>query len=199
MYARRLGVIMPHRDIAVLRGIEGARVKSLYARLAVKYGIDWHGRSYDRADPGASDEANQAINHAASAVEGAAAIAVYATATIPQLGFVHEDSGQSFVLDIADLYRDRVTVPCAFRAVAESRRNPGMELERITRKLTGATLRKEQVIASMIDDIKSLFAAPDKRPDDGASPDGSDAVVPSEARPGEPAPPHHSAKMDLQS
>ena len=29
-----------------------------------------------------------------------------ATATIPQLGFIHEDSGQSFVLDIADLFRD---------------------------------------------------------------------------------------------
>jgi CRISPR-associated protein Cas1 len=168
MYARRMGIIMPHRDITVLRGIEGARVKSLYARLATKYGIEWHGRVYDRMDPGASDDANQALNHAASAVEGAAAIAVYATATIPQLGFVHEDSGQSFVLDIADLYRDRVTVPCAFRAVAEAHRHPHMTFERVVRKLTGATLRKEAVIASMIDDIKALFAEAE-RPEHPAS------------------------------
>jgi CRISPR-associated protein Cas1 len=36
---------------------------------------------------------------------------VAATATISQLGFIHEDSGQSFVLDVADLVRDTVTVP----------------------------------------------------------------------------------------
>ena len=47
---------------------------------------------------------------------GAAAIAVASTATIPQLGFVHEDSGQSFVLDIADLVRHDVMLPIAFGA-----------------------------------------------------------------------------------
>ena len=36
---------------------------------------------------------------------------------IPQLGFNHEDSGQSFVLDLADLHRDKLTIPAAFRAV----------------------------------------------------------------------------------
>ena len=105
----------------MLRGIEGARVKAMYALTAQRYGIEWKGRHYDRADPNATDLPNQAINHAASAVEGAAAIAVAATATIPQLGFIHEDSGQSFVLDIADLFRDQVTIPCAFKAVDVAR------------------------------------------------------------------------------
>lgn len=161
MYARRLGEIMPHRDVAVLRGIEGARVKSLYGRLAQQHGIAWKGRRYDRADPLTADEANQAINHAASAVEGAAAIAVAATATIPQLGFIHEDSGQAFVLDVADLFRDSVTVPCAFRAVKLAR--PGEPLERVVRRHTGATLRKEGVIGAMIDAIKALFAETPER------------------------------------
>jgi len=40
---------------------------------------------------------------------------------IPQLGFVHEDSGQSFVLDIADLYRHDVLLDIAFGAVKEAR------------------------------------------------------------------------------
>jgi CRISPR-associated protein Cas1 len=38
---------------------------------------------------------------------------------IPQLGFVHEDSGKSFVLDVADPVRDTVTIPCAFKAAAK--------------------------------------------------------------------------------
>jgi CRISPR-associated protein Cas1 len=158
MYARRLGVIMPHRDISVLRGIEGARVRSLYGQLAAKYGVEWHGRRYDRSDPTATDDINQAINHAASAVEGAAAIAVTATATIPQLGFVHEDSGQSFVLDIADLFRDTVTLPCAFRAIDVVRKRNSDTIERVVRKLTGATMRRDAVIPSMIDAIKALFS-----------------------------------------
>lgn len=161
MYARRLGVIMPHRDIAVLRGIEGSRVRSLYGQLAAKYGVEWHGRRYDRSDPARTDDINQAINHAASAIEGAAAIAVTATATIPQLGFVHEDSGQSWVLDIADLFRDSVTLPCAFRAMEAVRKRPDETVERIVRKLTGAAMRREKVISSMIDAIKSLLTEPE--------------------------------------
>ena len=116
MYAWRLGEILPHTDIATLRGIEGSRVKAMYKLQADRFGIKWNGRRYDRADPTAADLPNQALNHAASAIEAAAAIAVAATATIPQLGFIHEDSGQSFVLDIADLFRDDVTVPVAFGA-----------------------------------------------------------------------------------
>jgi CRISPR-associated protein Cas1 len=157
LYAWRLGEILPHREIAVLRGIEGARVKVMYQATARRFGITWHGRRYDRANPNASDAPNLAINHAASAVEAAAAIAVTATATIPQLGFIHEDSGQSFVLDVADLFRDSITVPEAFRAVSIHAKRPTDQLERLTRRLTGEALRKQQVISKMIDRIKELF------------------------------------------
>lgn len=158
MYAWRLGEILPHRDITVLRGIEGSRVKTLYANLATRHGVDWRGRRYDRTNPNVADAPNQAINHAASAVEAAAAIAVTATATIPQLGFIHEDSGQSFVLDIADLFRDQVTIPCAFKAVGVAQKRPQESMERIARRLTGEALRREGVIPAMIDRIKELFA-----------------------------------------
>ncbi|GJG89739.1 CRISPR-associated endonuclease Cas1 [Gemmatimonadetes bacterium T265] len=177
MYARRLGEIMPHRDVTVLRGIEGARVKALYKRLAEKHGIEWRGRRYDRMHPDAADAPNQAINHAASAVEGAAAVAVTATATIPQLGFIHEDSGQAFVLDIADLFRDSVTVPCAFRAVKLARERPGESVERLARKLTGAAMRKEGVIPAMIDGIKELFAEPAARGSSDRGAESGEATV----------------------
>jgi CRISPR-associated protein Cas1 len=45
---------------------------------------------------------------------------VTATATIPQLGFIHEDSGQAFALDIADLFRDDITLTIAFSAAKEA-------------------------------------------------------------------------------
>ena len=83
------------------------------------------------------------------------------TATLPQLGFIHEDSGQSFVLDIADLFRDQVTVPCAFKAVSIGRKRPGDSFERIVRRVTGETLKRDGVISTMIDRIKMLFERPE--------------------------------------
>ena len=159
MYAWRLGEVLPHRDIAVLRGIEGARVKEIYRLTAERIGIRWNGRHYDRADPLAADLPNQALNHAASAVEAAAAIAVAATGTIPQLGFIHEDSGQSFILDIADLFRDSLTVPCAFKAALVAQKRVGDSIERLTRRSVGERMRRDGVIPAMIDRIKALFAA----------------------------------------
>lgn len=156
MFAWRLGKVLPHRSIDVLRGIEGARMKESYRLLATRYGINWGRRRYDRTRPHAADLPNQALNHASSAVEAAAAIAVAATATIPQLGFIHEDPSQSFVLDIADLYRTSVTIPCAFRAAKDvSERD--LDIERVTRRLTGHTLAHEQIIPAMIERVKSLF------------------------------------------
>lgn len=163
MYAKRMGEIFPDRDIETLRGMEGARVKSLYAQLSQKYGVEWHGRRYNRSNPTAADLVNQAINHAATAVEAAATIAVTATATIPQLGFIHEDSAHSFVLDIADLFRDRVTLPCAFRSAKWAVERPSDTIERICRKHTGEILRREQVIPKMIDSIKSLLEDVEKK------------------------------------
>lgn len=93
MFAIRFGEIVRTRDIEVLRGREGARIKRSYQLAAERHGIEWDGRRYDRGNPGAGDDANQAINHAGSAMSAAAAIAVTAVGAIPQLGFVHEDSG----------------------------------------------------------------------------------------------------------
>lgn len=157
MYALRLGEVLPHRTLDVLRGIEGARVKESYKIAAERFGVTWRGRRYDRANPVAADLPNQALNHTSSAVEAAAAIAVAATATVPQLGFIHEDPGQSFVLDVADMWRETITLPCAFRAAKRAAERPDQPVERIARRLTGETLARDGVIPAMIERIKSLL------------------------------------------
>lgn len=161
MYAWRLGEVLPSADLNVLRGIEGARVKTLYRTLAQQHGINWAGRRYDREDPEATDRVNQALNHASSAVRAAALIAVAATSTIPQLGFIHEDSASAFCLDIADLFRESVCLPAAFRAVKHFEQNRSEPLERHARRCAGRALRDAQVIPAMIDRIKSLFGGGD--------------------------------------
>lgn len=157
MYALRLGEVLTHQDIAALRGVEGARMKRTYQNLAQQYGLTWSGRRYDRANPLSADLQNQAINHASSAVTAAAVIAVTATGAIPQLGFIHEHSGDAFALDIADLFRDTVLLPAAFQSAKAVLQNPNLGIERQTRRATGEILRKENVIPKMIDRIKVLF------------------------------------------
>jgi CRISPR-associated protein Cas1 len=162
MYGWRLGEVVPQSEIAVLRGIEGARMKETYRRLAEQFGVPWAGRRYDRENPEAADAPNQAINHAATAVEAAAMVAVAATGALPQLGFIHEDSGISFVLDLSDLFRDAVTLPIAFSAVREFQKHPDLTLDRIVRRIAGKEFQRDQLIPRMIDRVKELFDADDR-------------------------------------
>ncbi len=156
MYAMRFSEFVLTRDIEVLRGQEGARIKRSYQLAAERFGIPWHGRHYDRENPDATDAPNQAINHAATAMEAAAAVAVSSLGAIPQLGFVHEDAGQAFVLDIADLYRHDVTLEIAFGGVIDSQ-SKQQPLERMIRQRAAKIFRQRSVIPSMIDRIKTLL------------------------------------------
>lgn len=156
MFALRFDEIVRTRDIEVLRGQEGARIKRSYQLAAERHGIVWRGRNYDRSNPNAGDLPNQALNHAASAMRAAAAIAVASVGGIPQLGFIHEDSGQAFVLDIADLYRHDITLDIAFGAVKQAEK-AGEPLERLVRQRAAQLLRQKSVIPGMIDRIKILL------------------------------------------
>ncbi len=157
MYAIRLGEALPHRSLDALRGVEGARMKRTYQNLTQRYGVPWHGRRYDRSDPLTADIPNQAINHASVAVTSAAVIAVTALGAIPQLGFIHEHSGDAFALDVADLFRDSILLPAALKSAKAVIEDPTLDIERHTRRTTGEMLRTEDVIPKMIDRIKSLF------------------------------------------
>lgn len=172
MYAWRLGEVLPTADIAVLRGIEGARARVTYSKLAEAFQIHWRGRRYDRSAPDGDDRPNQAINHAAAAVRAAALVAVAISGAIPQLGFIHEDSGHAFALDIADLYRDRITLPVAFGVAKHSA--PDASLEREVRRVAGELIRKEQLVANMVEKIKELLDAPADGAEEGGASDGDD-------------------------
>ena len=154
--------MLPHRDISVLRGIEGGRIKELYSVEAERHGIPWKGRRYDRANPNATDIPNQAINHAATFVEAAADVAVAAVGAIPPLGFIHEQSSNAFTLDIADLYRAELTVPMAFRVARRVLDAPDLSIERELRYTIAREFRSAKVIPGMIDRIKDLLHADDR-------------------------------------
>lgn len=157
MYAYRFGEVLPHKDISVLRGVEGGRLRESYRIIAEKYGVEWHGRKYDRDKPEEADIPNQAINHAATFVEAAAEIAVAAVGALPPLGFIHEDSFNAFTLDIADMWRVEVTLPLAFSVAARKVKDSSLDLEREVRLEANKIFRQKQLISAMISRIKGLL------------------------------------------
>jgi CRISPR-associated protein Cas1 len=160
MYAIRMDEIFPHASLNELRGMEGSRSRMRYKLIAQRHGVVWTGRQYDRSKPEGNNAINNAINHASVAVIASAQVAVAIAGTIPQLGFIHEDSGISFALDVADLYRDTVTLECAFAATSEYEQRGG-DLEKLVRKQVGKVLRQNKVIAAMIDQQKEVLNGDD--------------------------------------
>lgn len=161
MYAWRFGGILPHKDITILRGMEGARAKESYRITAEQFGVPWRGRRYERSDPEAADVPNQAINHAATFVESAADIAVAAVGALPPLGFIHEESSNAFTLDVADLFRTEVTLPLAFGTARKFMDSRDLTLEREIRREAAQVFRAKKVISKMIERVKELLGVDD--------------------------------------
>ena len=101
-----------------LRGMEGARIRAAYRRLAKQHGVEWKGRHYDPSDWGAGDRVNRALSAANSCLYGAVHAVIVALGCSPGLGFIHTGHALSFVYDIADLYKVDVSIPAAFAVSA---------------------------------------------------------------------------------
>ena len=110
----------PAMSLPQIRGLEGARVKAMYAQMSRTYGVPWEGRIYDPHKWGQADSINRAISAANALLNGICHAAIVSGGYSPALGFIHTGRYQSFTYDIADLYKSEITIPTAFEVVAES-------------------------------------------------------------------------------
>lgn len=121
MYELRFGEEPPtRRSVDQLRGIEGARVRKTYELLAQKYGVDWRVRKYDPHEWSSSDIPNRCLSAATACLYGITEAAILAAGYAPAIGFIHTGKPQSFVYDIADIFKFETVVPAAFKIAAQS-------------------------------------------------------------------------------
>jgi len=139
-----------------IRGMEGARVRTAYARASQKYGVPWYGRFYDRTQWGIADPVNRALSAANACLNGLCHAAILAAGYAPGLGFVHTGKHLSFVYDVADLYKVDLTVPLAFKLTAESPE----KLETRARQACRDLFHAERLLGRIIDDIDRLLKLP---------------------------------------
>ncbi len=136
-----------------IRGKEGIRVREAYATAATEYGVPWHGRNYRRSDWNAGDQVNRALSAANSCLYGICHAGVIALGLSPALGFIHTGKMLSFVYDVADLYKTSVSIPIAFRVVAQGQE----QVESTVRKAVRDRLKESKLLKSIVADIQFIL------------------------------------------
>lgn len=140
-----------------IRGKEGIRVRESYALASRETGVPWAGRNYRRADWEAADPINRALSAANSCLYGICHAAIVSAGYSPALGFIHTGKQLSFVYDIADLYKADLTIPAAFRAVAESGEQT-TGLEGRVRRACRTIFQERRLLARIVADIDRVLA-----------------------------------------
>ena len=171
MYAMRFGEEPPQRrSVEQLRGIEGARVREMYKRMAAKYGVEWKARNYDTQDWDAGDIPNRCLSAATSCLYGVTEAAVLAAGYAPAIGFIHSGKPLSFVYDVADIYKFETVVPVAFRIAARRSRSPEQEVRLACRDAFRETHLLERIIPGIEDMLGAGVIEPPEAPEDAVPP-----------------------------
>ena len=142
-----------HLTMQQLRGREGSRVRRAYRAASQKTGVPWNGRDYRLDDFSASDKVNQALSAGHACLYGLAHAVIVSLGCSPGLGFSHVGHDQSFVYDVADLYKAEVTIPIAFEVAAEDPE----DLPSVVRRRVRDALVKQHILERMVHDIRSLL------------------------------------------
>lgn len=166
MYAIRFGEDPPaRRSVDQLRGIEGARVRELYKLLAHRHGVRWDGRLYDPHGWSGADLVNRCLSAATAALYGLSEAAVLAAGYAPAIGFLHTGKPQSFVYDIADLFKFETVVPEAFRVAAAVEAGRPLDgammadpVGAVRRRCRDA-FRRENLLSRLVPAIEDVLAA----------------------------------------
>lgn len=169
MYGRRF-VEAPPVDVTIaqLRGMEGVRVREAYAEASREWGVEWHGRDYNRSRWDANP-INRALSVASSCLYGACHAAIIAAGYSTGLGFVHTGTMLAFVYDIADLYRTGVVISTAFAAVASSPADLDSHVRRVCRE----AFHVERLLARIVADIGEVLDVGTENPHDDGHTDSS--------------------------
>lgn len=162
MYALRFGEEPPaRRSVDQLRGIEGVRVRTMYRQLASVHGVEWKARRYDPDEWDLADIPNRCLSAATACLYGLSEAAILAAGYAPAIGFLHRGKPQSFVYDIADIFKFESVVPVAFTVAARVSRGQvdPYDVEREVRLGCRDSFRRTNLLERIIPTIGALIAA----------------------------------------
>ncbi len=157
LYEARLGgtmIMPPSARLATLRGLEGQMMKAEYRQLAIKHKISF------RRDSKADDPVNTGLNLGNSILYGVASSVCSALSLNPALGIIHQGNVRALFYDLADVYKQGITLPIAFASAKED--DPAAYVRRSVR----AAISQRQVLHHMMALAMNILT-PHLSPDEG--------------------------------
>lgn len=146
-----------------LRGREGARVRKAYRNASEKFGVVWDGRDYDPDHFESGNAVNQALTAGNVCLYGLAHAVIFALGCSPGLGFVHVGHENSFVYDIADLYKAEIVIPIAFEVASKK----PQDLPAVMRRKMRDAIYEAKLLERMVRDVRHLLGITEDDTDDG--------------------------------
>lgn len=131
--------------------LEEARfTKNLYKLASLAFDISWQGRVHK----GVLDEANSLLNHGNYLAYGVANIALYILGIPYSLSVIHGTTRRgALVFDVADLFKDALILPLAFRAARDGHDDRAFRGEVL------AEIDRQKVLGSLLDVLKEVSNA----------------------------------------
>jgi len=115
MFSRRFpDADLKDKSLKEMMGMEGRRVRLVYQEKAEKYKVGWKGRKFCPGKFELSDITNKVLTSSNAALYGILCSCVHSLGYSPHIGFIHSGSPLPFIYDLADLYKERLTIDMAF-------------------------------------------------------------------------------------
>lgn len=141
------------KSLQTLMGMEGVRVRALYASKAEEYGVPWNGRRYIPGKIEVSDKVNRYLTHANSLLYAVITSSVIAHGYDPRIGFIHSGSPLPFIYDLSDLYKEPLTIDLAFALASKEEKITNARLvEEFTKRAVDFDL-----LLKLSQDLETIF------------------------------------------
>lgn len=155
---RMYNIRYPGEDLSELSmrqllGREGTKVGRRYKELSEEYGVPWNGRKYNSADFDNNDPLQNALSCANACLYGICYSVIFALGLSPGLGIVHTGLSKSFVLDIADIYKEQISFPVAFSETAKGQ----ADMEHSIRTRMREIIKDQRFLKCLVSDIMTTL------------------------------------------
>jgi len=121
MFQRRFpDTDLSEKTLSAMMGMEGHRVRALYREKAEFYQVGWKGRRFTPGKFQLSDTTNRILTACNAALYGILCSSVHALGYLPQIGFIHSGSPLPLVYDLADLYKEHLSIDLAFQMTRQT-------------------------------------------------------------------------------
>lgn len=120
MFQRRFpDADLKDKSLKVMMGMEGHRVRAMYQEKAEHYQVGWKGRQFTPGKFELSDTVNRILTATNAALYGILCSALHSMGYSPHIGFIHSGSPLPMVYDLADLYKEHLSIDLAFAMTRE--------------------------------------------------------------------------------